>query len=133
MRHPPPNAALPSGSGRRRRSRFQTIAVAADGLQAGRLFGVGFDLLPEEPDVAPKGAARRFAIVSPHFTDQVVLRHRFARKYKYIAAANDLPGCVGCGRCARACLAGISPVEVLNQFDKQRGTLAPKKVEKVLL
>jgi sulfhydrogenase subunit beta (sulfur reductase) len=61
------------------------------------------------------------------------LRHRFARKYKYIAAANDLPGCVGCGRCARACLAGISPVEVLNQFDKQRGTLAPKKVEKVML
>jgi sulfhydrogenase subunit beta (sulfur reductase) len=60
------------------------------------------------------------------------LRHRFGRKYKYITEANDLPGCVGCGRCARACLAHIAPVEVLNQLEKQRGTLAPRKAERLL-
>lgn len=43
-------------------------------------------------------------------------RHRFFRKGKYMLEANGLVGCIGCGRCARACLAGINPVEVYNQL-----------------
>jgi sulfhydrogenase subunit beta (sulfur reductase) len=39
------------------------------------------------------------------------LRHRFMRKGKYIAEAfPGHQGCVGCGRCARACLVDITPM-----------------------
>jgi len=36
------------------------------------------------------------------------LRHRMFRKGKYILEQTGRSGCVGCGRCERACVAGIS-------------------------
>ncbi len=47
-------------------------------------------------------------------------RHRFNRKYKYQMEAAGMMGCVGCGRCARACLVHIKPVDVLNKLHRQR-------------
>lgn len=47
-------------------------------------------------------------------------RHRFMRKGKYILDAHQLLGCVGCGRCARACLVDITPVGVFNELYRQR-------------
>lgn len=41
-------------------------------------------------------------------------RHRFFRKGKYIFDMHGELGCVGCGRCARACLVNITPVGVWN-------------------
>ena len=42
-------------------------------------------------------------------------RHRFYRKAKYLPERFGFTGCVGCGRCVRACTAGIAnPVEVYN-------------------
>jgi sulfhydrogenase subunit beta (sulfur reductase) len=38
-----------------------------------------------------------------------------------------LAGCVGCGRCAQACLAHISPVEVLNTLYQRRALPAGEK------
>jgi len=46
-------------------------------------------------------------------------RHRFMRKGKYILEAHDYLGCVGCGRCARACLVDITPVGVFNELHRQ--------------
>jgi Fe-S oxidoreductase len=43
-------------------------------------------------------------------------RHRFMRKGKYQMDAYGMMGCVGCGRCASACLAGITPIKVLNEL-----------------
>ena len=47
-------------------------------------------------------------------------RHRFMRKGKYILEAHNYLGCVGCGRCARACLVDITPVGVFNELYRQR-------------
>ena len=47
-------------------------------------------------------------------------RHRFLRKGQYQFDAHGLPGCVGCGRCAQACLAHISPVETFNTLHHER-------------
>jgi formate hydrogenlyase subunit 6/NADH:ubiquinone oxidoreductase subunit I len=47
-------------------------------------------------------------------------RHRFMRKGKYILEAHGYLGCVGCGRCARACLVDITPVSVFNELYRQR-------------
>jgi ferredoxin len=41
-------------------------------------------------------------------------RHRFLRKGKYQWEAYGLIGCVGCGRCAQACLVHITPVDTFN-------------------
>jgi formate hydrogenlyase subunit 6/NADH:ubiquinone oxidoreductase subunit I len=46
-------------------------------------------------------------------------RHRFMRKGKYILEAHNFLGCVGCGRCARACLVDITPVGVFNELHRQ--------------
>jgi len=43
-------------------------------------------------------------------------RHRFFRKGKWLKEKYNKFACVGCGRCARACLAKINPVEVYNQL-----------------
>ena len=43
-------------------------------------------------------------------------RHRFLRKGKYLRERYGRFACVGCGRCARACVVGINPVEVYNQL-----------------
>jgi sulfhydrogenase subunit beta (sulfur reductase) len=47
-------------------------------------------------------------------------RHRFMRKGKYILEAHNSLGCVGCGRCARACLVDITPVGVFNELYRQK-------------
>jgi ferredoxin len=47
-------------------------------------------------------------------------RHRFLRKGKYILEAHRHLGCVGCGRCARACLVNITPVNVFNELYRQQ-------------
>jgi sulfhydrogenase subunit beta (sulfur reductase) len=46
-------------------------------------------------------------------------RHRFMRKGRYILEAHKFLGCVGCGRCARACLVNITPVNVFNELYRQ--------------
>jgi sulfhydrogenase subunit beta (sulfur reductase) len=48
------------------------------------------------------------------------LRHRFFHKFKYLADALNQEGCVGCGRCAEACLVGINPIEVMNKLFLRR-------------
>jgi sulfhydrogenase subunit beta (sulfur reductase) len=52
------------------------------------------------------------------------LRHRFFHKYKYLPDALNQEGCVGCGRCAEACLVGINPIEVINKLHQRRGVPA---------
>lgn len=47
-------------------------------------------------------------------------RHRFMRKGRYILEAHKFLGCVGCGRCARACLVNITPVNVFNELHRQK-------------
>ena len=47
-------------------------------------------------------------------------RHRFMRKGRYLLEAYKYLGCVGCGRCARACLVDITPVSVFNELYRQR-------------
>jgi ferredoxin len=42
------------------------------------------------------------------------VRHRFLRKGKFQLEAFGLPGCVGCGRCAQACIARITPIDTYN-------------------
>lgn len=43
-------------------------------------------------------------------------RHRVYRKFKYITDVTGEPWCVGCGRCASYCPAGISIVEIVNDL-----------------
>jgi sulfhydrogenase subunit beta (sulfur reductase) len=47
-------------------------------------------------------------------------RHRFMRKGRYILEAHKFLGCVGCGRCARACLVDITPVGVFNELYRRK-------------
>jgi Fe-S oxidoreductase len=58
------------------------------------------------------------------------VRHRFLRKGKYQREAYGLPGCVGCGRCAAACLVHITPVDTFNTLYRQRleGEARPEEV-----
>ena len=51
-------------------------------------------------------------------------RHRFFRKGKYIPEMQHELGCVGCGRCARACLVKITPVGVWNALHAEHGEQA---------
>lgn len=55
------------------------------------------------------------------------LRHRFAHKYQYQAQEAGLTACVGCGRCASACLVNIDPVQVLNTLQQKRVSAAGKR------
>jgi sulfhydrogenase subunit beta (sulfur reductase) len=48
------------------------------------------------------------------------LRHRMFRKGKYILEQTGRSGCVGCGRCERACVAGISIKETFVQIAGSR-------------
>jgi ferredoxin len=47
-------------------------------------------------------------------------RHRFMRKGKYQFEAFGEMGCVGCGRCADACLVHITPVDTYNELYRRR-------------
>jgi len=44
------------------------------------------------------------------------LRHRMFRKGKYILERTGKPGCVGCGRCSKHCVAKISILETFQQI-----------------
>lgn len=46
------------------------------------------------------------------------LRHRIMRKGKYLIEKFGRSGCVGCGRCIRACTADISILEVFNKLNE---------------
>ncbi len=48
------------------------------------------------------------------------LRHRIMRKGKYLMEKYGRAGCVGCGRCERACLADISIKEIFAQVAGSR-------------
>jgi len=54
-------------------------------------------------------------------------RHRFMRKGVYQTDAYHLLGCVGCGRCAQACLVHITPVDTFNQLYHDRTNAAEAK------
>lgn len=47
-------------------------------------------------------------------------RHRFMRKAKYQYDANEMVGCVGCGRCATACLVHITPIKTFNELWRRK-------------
>jgi sulfhydrogenase subunit beta (sulfur reductase) len=85
----------------------------------------------EEVDVDLKAGSRfrrwdgcmlpSFALVAPdhNFRPQAMdrYRHRYFRKGKYIFDKIGELGCVGCGRCVRACTAGIAnPKAVFNEL-----------------
>ncbi len=48
------------------------------------------------------------------------VRHRFFRKGKYLSEAFGGVGCVGCGRCAQACLVHITPMKTFNELCHRR-------------
>lgn len=53
-------------------------------------------------------------------------RHRYFRKGKYIYEKIGVMGCVGCGRCVRACTAGIAnPLAVFNELWEAERHVAP--------
>lgn len=56
-------------------------------------------------------------------------RHRFMRKGKYQHEAYGLLGCVGCGRCAAACLVDITPIKTFNELHKRHRTPQTKGEE----
>lgn len=45
-------------------------------------------------------------------------KHRFNRKFRYMAGEYGAPFCVGCGRCSRQCVADIDIVEIANDLEK---------------
>jgi formate hydrogenlyase subunit 6/NADH:ubiquinone oxidoreductase subunit I len=48
------------------------------------------------------------------------LRHRMFRKGKYLMERFGLAGCVGCGRCAKACVADIAnPVDIIGEMKEK--------------
>jgi formate hydrogenlyase subunit 6/NADH:ubiquinone oxidoreductase subunit I len=48
------------------------------------------------------------------------LRHRMFRKGKYLLERFGLAGCVGCGRCAKACVADIAnPVDIIAEMKEK--------------
>jgi len=52
------------------------------------------------------------------------LRHRFNRKFRYLADRFKGLFCVGCGRCSRTCLVKINITDVTNEISEERAGLA---------
>lgn len=52
-------------------------------------------------------------------TDRERVRHRMYHKLNGFLANHDRMLCVGCGRCVKACKAGINPIEVLAFFERK--------------
>jgi Fe-S oxidoreductase len=46
------------------------------------------------------------------------------RKGKYQFEATGSAGCVGCGRCAQACLVHITPVDTWNELHRRQTQMA---------
>ena len=44
------------------------------------------------------------------------LKYRYYHQHRGFVEAYDEPKCVGCGRCARACLAGINPTDIIREL-----------------
>jgi len=44
------------------------------------------------------------------------LKYRYYHQHRGFVEAYDEPKCVGCGRCGRACLAGISPPDIIGDL-----------------
>ncbi|HRZ87156.1 MAG TPA: 4Fe-4S dicluster domain-containing protein [bacterium] len=42
------------------------------------------------------------------------LKHRWHRKFDYLMTKWGQSNCVGCGRCGRACLVNINPIDIVN-------------------
>lgn len=59
------------------------------------------------------------------------LRHRFRHKFQYQTERYQMAGCVGCGRCAEACLVNISPVDVLNDLQRREIGLEERRQETI--
>ena len=57
------------------------------------------------------------------------LRHRMFRKGKFILERTGQPGCVGCGRCERACIANISIRDTFVQIAGSGAGFAPAEQE----
>lgn len=51
------------------------------------------------------------------------LRHRFNRKFRYLADKFKGLFCVGCGRCSRTCLVKINITDVTNEISEERACL----------
>lgn len=47
-------------------------------------------------------------------------RHRYFRKFNYSVKKNKKYFCIGCGRCTRTCMAGISLINTVNDLAKER-------------
>jgi formate hydrogenlyase subunit 6/NADH:ubiquinone oxidoreductase subunit I len=57
------------------------------------------------------------------------LRHRFNHKFRYQPDSLGLVGCVGCGRCADACLVDITINDVINKLHRKRVAVKGKQRE----
>ena len=44
------------------------------------------------------------------------LKYRYYHQHRGFVEAYDEPKCVGCGRCGRACLAGINPPDIIRDL-----------------
>jgi len=51
-------------------------------------------------------------------TASMRLKHRWNRKFNYLFKKYKISNCVGCGRCGRACLVNINPIDILNNIMK---------------
>ncbi len=49
-------------------------------------------------------------------TASMRLKHRWNRKFNYLMKKYKVSNCVGCGRCGRACLVNINPIDILNNI-----------------
>jgi NAD-dependent dihydropyrimidine dehydrogenase PreA subunit len=50
---------------------------------------------------------------------EVRLKYRYYHQHRGFAEAYEEPMCVGCNRCGRVCLAGISPPEVIGDLQAE--------------
>ncbi len=47
------------------------------------------------------------------------LKYRYYHQHRGFIEAYDAPKCVGCNRCGRECVAGITPVEVIRDLQAE--------------
>lgn len=48
------------------------------------------------------------------------MKYRYYHQHRGFAESYDEPKCVGCNRCGRACLAGISPCGVIRDLQEEK-------------